>query len=253
MLSVSIITVVYNNDKYIEHALKSVLGQDYSNIEYIVIDGGSNDGTMEVIEKYREQISVIVSETDEGIYDAINKGISLSTGDCIAILHSDDEFFDSNVVSRMMSCMRDNESDICFSDMVITDQSLRKILRYYRADYFSKWLFRIGWMPPHPTCFIKKSLFDEFGLYSTKYKIAGDFDFLVKIFYRKKNLKWSYLNIISVRMRHGGISNSGYAGKFLINKEINKSLSDNGVWSTPILQIARYPIRLLELLIYLRT
>jgi glycosyltransferase involved in cell wall biosynthesis len=245
---VSIITVVYNNVESIDDAIKSVISQDYPYIEYIVIDGCSTDGTFEVIKEYKKHISVLVSEPDGGIYDALNKGITRSSGDVIAILHSDDKFFDSHVVSDMMKNMNETETELCFSDMVIVDSSSGKVLRYYMANYFKKWMLRIGWMPPHPTCFIKKSLFDEFGLYSTKYKIAGDFDFLVRIFYGKK-ISWSYLNRISVKMSQGGVSNSGWQSKRLIVSEINQSLRLNNVWSHPILQLSRYVIRFIELII----
>ena len=119
-----------------------------------------------------------MTEPDDGIYDALNKGIGLATGDTVAILHSDDLFYDNHVVSDMVNRMAVTDAEFCFSDMVIVDTVTDKVLRYYMASYFSRWMFRMGWMPPHPTCFIKKSLFDEFGGYSTSYLIAGDFDFL---------------------------------------------------------------------------
>jgi glycosyltransferase involved in cell wall biosynthesis len=245
---VSIITVVWNNNTTIKDAINSVLSQTYKNIEYIIIDGGSTDGSVEVIEKYRDKISVFLSESDKGIYDALNKGIDLSTGEVITILHSDDLFYDNFVVSDMMDRISETNTEICFSDMVIVDSSLKKVLRYYMSSYFSPWMFRIGWMPPHPTCFIKKSLFDEFGLYSLDYKIAGDFDFLVRIFY-SRDINWGYLNRITVKMRQGGVSNDGFSSKRIIAREISQSLRENNVWSLPIFQLGRYAIRLLELLI----
>ena len=247
-LKVSIITVVYNNAEYIGSAIQSVLNQDYDNIEYIVIDGGSTDGTIDIAKKYQDKISVLISESDKGIYDALNKGIANCTGDVVAILHSDDVFCNTCVVSDMMRKMDESKAELCFSDMVIVDNSSRKVLRYYMANYFKRWMFRIGWMPPHPTCFINKSLFDEFGGYSTEYKIAGDFDFLVRVFYGR-NIRWAYLNQISIRMSQGGVSNSGWYSKKLIINEINRSLQSNGVWSLSIFQSIRYLIRLMEVLI----
>ena len=245
---VSVITVVFNNHKYIGQAIKSVISQEHASVEYIVIDGGSTDGTIDVIEKYREKISVFLTEPDDGIYDALNKGIGLATGDTVAILHSDDLFYDNHVVSDMVNRMAETDAEFCFSDMVIVDTVTDKVLRYYMASYFSRWMFRIGWMPPHPTCFIKRSLFDEFGLYPVKYKVAGDFDFLVRIFYGR-DIKWAYLNRITVKMRQGGVSNSGCKSKKIIAHEISKSLKDNQVWSLPLFQIGRYFIRLLELVV----
>lgn len=247
-LKVSIITVVWNNKEAVKTTIESVLSQTYEHIEYIVIDGGSSDGTVGLIKKHGERVSRFISEPDLGIYDALNKGIKLASGDVIAILHSDDLFFDKFVVSDMMNKMSTSNAEIIFSDLVIVDNSMTKVLRYYLSGYFSPWMLRMGWMPPHPTCFFKKSLFNEFGLYSLDYKIVGDFDFLVRIFYGRE-VKWSYLNRVTVKMRQGGVSNSGWQSKRLIFNEINLSLKSNGVWSLPIFQLGRYFIRLLEVLI----
>jgi glycosyltransferase involved in cell wall biosynthesis len=243
-LKVSIITVVWNNQETIQTSIDSVLGQVYKDIEYIVIDGGSIDETVNVIKKYRDKIDIFLSEPDKGLYDALNKGIKLSTGDIIAILHSDDVFYDEHVVSDMVDRMHVTNAEFCFSDLVIINNN--QILRYYMAHYYKQWLFRIGWLPPHPTCFIKKSLFDEFGLYSTKYKGAGDFDFLVRIFYGR-DIKWAYLNRITVKMQYGGISNSGWRSKVSNAKEISKILKNNNVFSLVIFQLLRYFIRLIEM------
>jgi glycosyltransferase involved in cell wall biosynthesis len=246
-LSVSIITVVFNNVYYIRDTLESVISQDYPLIEYIVIDGDSTDGTLDVIEKYRDHISVFSTESDDGIYDALNKGIALASGDVIAILHSDDLFCDKCVVSDMMKKMSETNAEFCFSDMVIVNNISDKIVRYYKASYFRRWMFRMGWMPPHPTCFIKKSLFDEFGMYSLVYRVAGDFDFIVRMFYGRE-INWAYLSRITVKMRKGGVSNSGFESKKIIANEINQSLRANNVWSLPFFQLGRYFIRLMEIL-----
>jgi glycosyltransferase involved in cell wall biosynthesis len=243
---VSIITIVYNNVKYIKDSIQSVLSQDYARLEYVVIDGGSTDGTVEIIEEYRDQISVFMSEPDKGIYDALNKGIQYSSGEVVGILHSGDLFCDENVVSASIQQMRDTGSEFCFSDLVIVDDVSGRIVRYYMAHYFKRWMFRIGWMPPHPTTFINKSLFDEFGLYSTDYMIVGDYDFFVRIFFRRE-INWTYLNRVTVKMRSGGASNSGFSGKKLIIDEINRSLKSNHVWSLSLFHLGRYVIRMLEL------
>jgi glycosyltransferase involved in cell wall biosynthesis len=246
--TVSIITIVLNNVKEIEKAIKSVQSQNYPLIEHIVVDGGSTDGTLEIVKQASSKKIKFISESDNGIYDALNKGIALATGDVVAILHSDDEFYDEYVVSDVMEYMEEAESEFCFSDMVIVDSLSRKVLRYYMAHYFKRWMFRIGWMPPHPTCFIKRSLFDEFGMYSTDYKIAGDFDLLVRFFYGRK-IRWSYLNQITIKMSAGGASNSGWQSIRLIFNEISRSLKSNGIWSLSIFQLVRYIIRMLEIII----
>ena len=244
---VTVITVVYNNSKHIRDAIESVLSQDYSRIEYIVIDGGSTDGTIDIIEEYDDKISVFLSEPDEGIFDALNKGIVRAHGDFIGILHSDDLFCDKYVISDVINKMIDTETELCFSDLVIVDKESGKLVRYYMAHYFRRWMLRIGWLPPHPTVFLKRSIFDEFGLYSKNYQIAGDFEFFVRIFYGRE-IKWTYLNRISVMMRRGGASNSGLSSLKLAISEINRSLRSNHVWSNPIFQVGRYFIRLLELI-----
>ncbi|MBT7755414.1 MAG: glycosyltransferase [Candidatus Magasanikbacteria bacterium] len=245
---VSIITVVYNNSTHIRGAIESVFSQDYPRIEHIVIDGGSTDGTVKIIEEFGDMISFFLSEPDEGIYDALNKGIVRSHGEIIGILHSDDLFCDKYVISDVINKMKDTETELCFSDLVVVDAVPGKVVRYYMAHYYRWWMLRIGLQPPHPTVFIKRSIFDEFGLYSKKYKIAGDFDFFVRIFYRRQ-IKWVYLNRISVKMRRGGASKSGFSSYKLGMHEINASLRSNHVWSNPLLQTTRYFIRFLELIV----
>ena len=242
---VSIITVVYNNDRSISDAIKSVVSQDYPSIEYIVIDGGSTDGTVDLVSKYSDNISLFVSESDDGIYDALNKGVRLSSGKYIGILHSDDVYSDRSVISDMVSELSKSDVDLGFSNLVIVDKESGKILRYYVSSFFKRWLFRTGWMPPHPTCVYKRSLHDEFGLYSTDFKLAGDFDFLSRVFY-KGNISWVHLDRITVEMRSGGASNSGVSSKYLAASEINRSLKSNRIFSLPIFQVLRYFIRALE-------
>jgi glycosyltransferase involved in cell wall biosynthesis len=246
-LTVSIITVVYNNVKYIRDAIQSVLSQDYPYVEYVIIDGGSSDGTIEAIEEFSDQISVFISEPDNGIFDALNKGVQSSSGDVVGILHSDDLFCDTHVVTDMVELMLKTKSEFGFADMLIIDNNDR-IIRYYMAHYFKPWMFRIGWLPPHPTCFIKKSIFNEFGLFSLEYKLVGDFDFFVRIFYGRK-ITWAYLNRVTVKMRIGGASNSGFSSKRRIAYEINCSLKQNNVWSFPLLQWLRYLIRMMEFIV----
>ena len=245
---VSIITIVLNNVKYIRDAIQSVLAQDYPNIEYLVIDGGSKDGTVEIIKEYKSHISKLFSEPDEGLYDALNKGIRNASGQIIGILHSDDVFTDQSVISDMVSELINKEAELVFSDLVIVNGRTGMIFRYYMAHYFMPFLLRTGWVPPHPTCFMKKELFDEFGLYSTDYVIAGDFDFLIRMFF-SRSINWNYYSRVTVKMRTGGISSSGINSKILAAFEIRRSLKENKVWSLSIFQLFRYVIRLIELLV----
>jgi len=245
---VTVITVVYNNVSQIHGAMRSVLSQKYQPVEYIIIDGGSTDGTVDLIQQLSSKISLFLSESDGGIYDALNKGIKLSSGKYIAILHSDDLFQDDLVVGDMVDTIVKDKSEVLFSNMVIVDKTTSSVSRFYYSNIFSPWLLRSGWMPPHPACLIDKTLFDEFGLYDAQYIIAADYDFLLRIFFRRE-IRWTHLNRVTVRMRQGGVSNSGLRSKLQISLEIKKSLKKNGVWSLPIFQFVRYIIRLSEFII----
>ena len=248
LTKVTIITVVFNNVEHIQNAIRSVLSQDYLNIEYIVIDGNSNDGTILAIEEFKNEIDYFASSPDKGIYDALNKGIEKATGEIIGILHSDDLYIDKHVISDMVRMLDSQSAELVFSDLILVNPETKKIFRYYMAHYFNTWMLRTGWMPPHPTVFMKKTIYDEFGGYSLDYKIVGDFDYFLKIFHGRK-IYWTYLNRITIVMGSKGISNSGFLNKILIAKEIRRSLKNNKVWSLPIFQLFRYFIRIFELLI----
>jgi glycosyltransferase involved in cell wall biosynthesis len=245
---VSIITVVFNNKNSIQNAIDSVSSQDYPNIEYIVIDGGSNDGTVNIINSNLHNISIFKSKPDNGVYDALNKGLRYASGEIIGVLHSDDKYTSSKVISSSVNQMIETKSEIVFSDVVIINPHSKKILRYYRANYFREWLLNVGWMPPHPSCFVSKSLFDYTNGYSTDFKIASDFDFFVKIFHERE-VKWTYLNQLSVIMMQGGLSNSGYKSAIMIIKEVRQSLRSNKIWAPYIFQTVRYLIRFFEMII----
>ena len=206
-------------------------------------------GLYQLIEEFEDQIECFISSPDKGIYDALNKGIDLSTGDIIGILHSDDLFIDSKSEFQIwLKMLESQNAEFIFSDLIIVNPVTKKIIRYYMAHYFKPWMLRIGWVPPHPTVFIKKTIFDEFGNYSLDYQIASDFDYFVRIFYGRK-IHWTYLNRITVLMGSRGISNSGFSNKILMAREINQSLKKNKVWSLPIFQLLRYLIRLFEFVV----
>jgi len=244
---ISIITVCLNSEDTIRESIESLLPQDHLDIEYIVIDGNSSDNTLKILEEYKDKIDVLVSEPDKGLYDALNKGIKLASGDIIGILHSDDIFAKENVLSEVSSLMASTSADVCFSDLVIENSKTGKVIRYYSSKYFKRILLRTGWMPPHPATFIRKSIFERFGYYSLDYKIASDLDFFLRIF-NSKTTSWCYLEDITVRMKSGGASNQGLKSKILIMKEIKKALKSNHLRPFFLLQLVRYFIRLLELI-----
>lgn len=206
-MKISIITVCYNRKSTIEKAIKSVLEQNYSDIEYIIIDGNSIDGTKEIIETYRDKISQFISEPDKGMYDAINKGLQLATGDVIGLMHSDDEFYDKNVLDRIVSRFNsDSTIEGVYGDGVyVSNDQEERLIRDRVGGIFSIKKIKKGWLPLHPTVYLKKSIIDKNGLYNLDFKIASDTEFLLRYLY-KYEIKMSYINSYIVKMRMGGMS-----------------------------------------------
>lgn len=208
-MRVTIITVCYNRKNTIEKAIKSVLEQNYNNIEYIIIDGNSTDGTKEIIESYKNKISQYISEPDKGMYDAINKGFQLATGDVIGLMHSDDEFYDKNAVSRIVARF-DYEPNIdgVYGDGVyVSNDKYERLIRNRIGGVFSLKKIKEGWLPLHPTVYLKKDVIDKNGLYNLDFKIASDTEFLLRYLYKYK-IKMGYINAYIVKMRMGGMSTS---------------------------------------------
>lgn len=205
-MKVSIITSCFNRHSTIGQAIESVLAQDYTNIEYIVIDGASTDGSMQIINSYKGKITEIISEPDNGMYEALNKGIRIATGDIIGLVHSDDFLFAKDTISKIVMTFKQTNADFIYGNGLFVDPiDTNKIIRNWESGKYSKWKVKHGWLPLHPTCYIKKSCIDKLGLYDESYKIAADSDFLVRYLY-ESNLKVYYLNEYIVRMRMGGLS-----------------------------------------------
>ena len=223
-MKISVITVCLNSEETIENTILSVINQKNSNFEYIVIDGGSTDNTKKIISKYKDKIDLFISEKDSGIYDALNKGIDLARGNIISILHSNDIYFDSNVLEKALYHFKnDNKIDFILGDVRQKKINSKKTLRFYSAKNFKPWMLRIGISPPHPGSFIKKSIYESKGNYDILYKIASDFDLYVR-YIIKENLKYKITNECYVIMSPGGLSNSGIKSHITSTKEIIKSL-----------------------------
>ncbi len=205
-MKVSIITIVYNNVTYIADCIQSVLRQSHPNIEYIVIDGGSTDGTQAVIEKYRDQLAYYISERDHGLYDALNKGIRQATGDIVGILHSDDLLFGDDTIAKIVHQFQSSQADLVYAKGIyVQREDITKVRRIYYAKPYKKRYLYFGWIPLHTTIFVKKAVFDQWGLYMEQYQISSDYDISLRWF-SNKALKKEYLNQWTVKMRVGGKS-----------------------------------------------
>tara|TARA_B100000795_G_C22751166_1_gene419494 strand:- start:276 stop:1025 length:750 start_codon:yes stop_codon:yes gene_type:complete len=248
-MKLTIITVCFNSEKTIENTIKSVIAQNNLNYEYIIIDGGSTDSTKIIINKYIKYISFFSSEKDEGIYDAINKGIIKSTGDVIAILHSDDIFYGTKTTESVINHFKSiSDLDCLIGNTVITNSNSGKIIRKYSGNFFKKWMLYIGFSPPHPSTFIKKNIYDKLGLYNNSYKIAGDFDFYIRLFLKAK-ITFKLVNESYVLMQSGGKSSNSIKSNFISSKEIIKSLRGNNLYSNWFLILLRFPIKLIQFII----
>lgn len=242
-MKVSLITVSFNSVKTIEQTIKSVLSQDYKNIEYIVIDAFSNDGTQEILKKYQEKLDVLVIEKDKGIYDAMNKGINMSSGDLIGIINSDDYYHNNEVIKKVVEKAKRNiDCDVVLTDIFFINNK-NIISRRVNAKNFRPWKLRFGWMPPHPGIFLKKKIINETGLYNISYTIASDFEYCLRLFFHKK-VKFCYLNLYSVVMREGGLSTKSIKSNFIISREITRALKMNNVYSNTIFVYSRLPLKL---------
>jgi glycosyltransferase involved in cell wall biosynthesis len=246
-MKVSIVTVCYNSEATIRDTIESVLAQSYPDIEYIVVDGASSDRTMAIVDEYKDRIASAISEPDKGIYDAMNKGIKLATGDVVGILNSDD-FYQNNdvvqdVVCQFHACLA---ADIVFGDVVFVEpDNLGKIIRYYRSGHFRPWKLRFGWMPAHTATFIKMRVYDLVGLYSLEFKISSDYEMFVRLLLVHK-LCFSRIDKVLVRMRTGGVSTAGIKSSLLLNKEIVKACRKNSIYTNLMFVLSKIPFKLLE-------
>jgi glycosyltransferase involved in cell wall biosynthesis len=223
-LKISIITVTYNSGSTLEQTILSVVNQTYKDIEYIIVDGKSTDDTLKIVEKYKNKISKILSEKDKGLYDALNKGIEMATGDVVGILHSDDFYIDSSVIQKYADTFLKNNSDAVYSDLYYVDKTnTDKIIRKWKSGEYTSRSFINGWMPPHPTFFVKKEIYQKFGKFNTEFKSAADYELMLR-FIHKNKIHISYLPKYTVKMRVGGKSN------VTIQNRVNANLEDRRAW-----------------------
>lgn len=246
-MKISVITVVRNNAKTIKCAIDSVLSQTYKNIEYIIIDGASTDGTVEIVKSYGEKIAAFVSEPDRGLYDAMNKGIKLATGEIVGILNSDDFYIHNRVIERVVREFEEKGVDSVYADLVyVKPENLNKVVRYYDSSHFSPEKFAYGWMPAHPTFFVKRWVYEKYGVFRTDLKIGADFDLLVRFLYTHK-ITYSYIKEVLVKMRVGGVSTS-FSSIWINNIEQLKICRDNGIDTNIWKILSKYPSKIMGIL-----
>ena len=219
-MKVSIITTCYNRVATIQGAIESVLAQDYPDIEYIIVDGLSNDGSMDIINQYKSKVAKIISERDHGMYEAINKGIRMATGDIIGLVHSDDFLYDNHVISDVVKAFQESEADFVYGDGVFVNaNNINKPVRNWIGGAYHRWKVRLGWLPLHPTCYIRKEVMMREGLYDESFKIAADTDLLVRYLY-KAQIKVAYIHRRIIRMRMGGLSTDGQKRRQMWNEDV---------------------------------
>lgn len=222
-MMISVITIVYNGQDTIEDTVHSVASQIYPNVEYIVVDGGSFDGTLEILNRHREDISILISEPDKGIYDAMNKGIGLANGDILGFLNSDDFYEHSMVLSRVAESF-EPDIDACYGDLIYVDRkNPNEILRYWRpGDYMPGRACR-GWMPPHPTLFLRRKIYERFGGYDSNFRYQADVEMILRLF-EAHHIVSQYIPETLVRMRMGGVSTGSLKGIIMGNIEAWKAV-----------------------------
>jgi len=248
-MKVTIITVTFNSERTVENTIRSVLSQKYKDKEYIIIDGGSTDSTVNIINKFRKKINKIVVEKDQGVYDAINKGINLSKGSVISILHSDDIYKNAFVLSDVVKKFNYNQKNsIVIGDTSYLQKKFFFFKRYYSSSFFNHWMMRLVYSPPHPSTFIRKNVYTKYGMYNNKYKIAGDFEFFLRVLFNKR-LSYILVKKCYVLMRPGGVSDRGMKSYFRTSLEILRALRENRIYSNIFLILLRFPIKLSNFLI----
>jgi len=247
-MKISIVTVSYNSVETIKDTILSVLSQQGVDLEYIIIDGGSIDGTVDVVTSFGNKISAFISEPDKGIYDAMNKGIGMATGDIIGILNSDDIYFDENVLSSVLKGFVSANCDILYGDLYYVKRlNTEKVVRKWISKSFTKGSFIYGWHPPHPVLFVKKQVYTHCGYFNLDFKIAADFEFMLRLF-EKCNLNSFYLNKPLVKMRLGGTTNKTIRNFIKQYRECYKAFEINNIKVSIFYFLFRYLPKFLQFL-----
>lgn len=250
---ISIITATFNSAKTLKNTIQSVLRQTNKDFEYLIIDGGSTDETIDIVKSYESEFSgrlKWVSEKDQGIYDAMNKGIKMASGDVVGILNSDDYFTSDDILQTVDNAFKSHEIDAIYGDIhFIRDGNPQKCVRYYSSSMFRPFWLRFGFMPAHPSFYCKREIFDKAGLYSLDYKIGADYEMMVRLFKRHK-IKSLYVNKDFVTMRTGGASNTNMRSRLTLINEDVKACRDNGIYTNSFLVSLKFLYKIFEFRVF---
>jgi glycosyltransferase involved in cell wall biosynthesis len=246
-LSFSVITVCFNSAETLGRALLSVSDQDWPSVQHIVIDGKSKDGTGAILEANRARLSHVISEPDRGIYDAMNKGLDLATGDVICFLNADDYYDSDCVLSKVAKAMQQEDLDAVVGDVgFFHKENVHHLVRHYRSGRFTPERLAWGWMPAHPALFMRREVFRRVGNFKTDYQIAADYEYVVRAFCGQEPLRYKHLPEVLVRMQMGGVSTKGISATIRLNQEIIRACRENGVATNYLKILVKYPFKLLE-------
>lgn len=246
-MKVSIITVVYNGAEFVRDCIESILTQTYTDIEYIIVDGKSTDGTVDIVKSYGTKVAHFISEPDKGLYDAMNKGIRLATGEVIGLLNADDFYRHNRVIENMVATFERTGSDAVYGDMLYVDRNdTQKLKRYWRSGWYSENAFLWGWMPGHLSFFAKRRLYEQHGLFRLDMKSAADYELMLR-FIHKNKARLAYMNEVTIVMRVGGISNSSLQNRLRANREDQLAWQLNELkpyfftfWLKPLRKLKQY-------------
>lgn len=256
-MKISVITATWNSGRTIGDTLRSVFNQSFTNVEHIIKDGGSKDDTLEICKNFEQKYYKdeckgrtinILSDKDKGIYDAMNQGVKAATGDVIGILNSDDFYTSDDVLARVAEEFEKNpELEAVYGDIhFVKDENLKKCTRYFSSRYFRPWALRFGFMPAHPSFYVRREVYEKYGLYDLDFRTSSDFEMMVRLFVKEK-IHARYINKDFVTMRAGGESTAGLEAKRKVNRDIAGSLKKHGVYSNQFFQSLRYFWRIGEI------
>lgn len=248
-MKISIVTATYNSAATVRNTIESVLGQSYGDFEHIIVDGLSKDDTVAICRSYEERYRGrlrIISERDRGIYDAMNKGVRLATGDVVGILNSDDFFSDEGVLAAVARELAQGEADAVYGDIhYVRGEDLKRCVRYYSSRWFRRWMMVMGYQPAHPSFYCRRGCYERYGAFDISLRIAADFENLLRLIY-KHRIKTRYIPMDFVTMREGGASTDGLSSHMRILREHYRAYGKNGVYAGYCLDVLRYPLKLIE-------